>query len=94
MELSYIWSGILTAMLGALWFFIREKFEELQRISILINKTREEVARDYVTQTEVQRITDHIDQRFNRLEAKIDQLIQAGKWCQAAVRSNTISWLR
>jgi len=27
----------------------------------------------------VQRITDHIDQRFNRLEAKIDQLIQAGK---------------
>ena len=79
MELSYIWSGILTAMLGALWFFIREKFEEIQRISILINKTREEVARDYVTQAEVQRITDHIDQRFNRLEAKIDQLIQAGK---------------
>jgi hypothetical protein len=79
MELSYIWSGILTAMLGALWFFIREKFEELQRISILMNKKREEVARDYVTQTEVQRITDHIDQRFNRLEAKIDQLISAGK---------------
>ncbi len=43
------------------------------------NKTREEVARDYVTQAEVQRITDHIDQRFNRLEAKIDQLIQQAK---------------
>jgi len=24
----------------------------------------------------VQRITDHIDQRFNRLEAKIDELIR------------------
>jgi hypothetical protein len=42
----------------------------------LLNKTREEIARDYVTQSEVQRITDHIDQRFNKLEAKIDQLIQ------------------
>ena len=79
MELSYIWSAILSAAFAGLWFFIREKFEELQRISILVNKTREEVARDYVTQAEVQRITDHIDQRFNRLEAKIDQLIQAGK---------------
>ena len=79
MEISYIWSGILSAAFAGLWFFIREKFEELQRINILLNKTREEVARDYTTQAEVQRITDHIDQRFNRLEAKIDQLIQAGK---------------
>jgi hypothetical protein len=45
----------------------------------LLNKTREEIARDYVTQTEIQRITDHIDRQFNKLEAKIDQLIQAGK---------------
>ena len=55
---------------------MREKFEEISRLSILLNKTREEVARDYVTQAEVQRITDHIDQRFNRLEAKIDELIR------------------
>jgi len=34
-----------------------------------------EIARDYATNSEVQRITDHIDQRFNKLEAKIDQLI-------------------
>jgi hypothetical protein len=26
----------------------------------------------------VDRITNHIDQRFNKLEAKIDQLIQKG----------------
>jgi len=60
-------------------FLIKEKFAELNRISILLNKTREEIARDYVTQTEIQRITDHIDQRFNKLEAKIDQLLRAGK---------------
>jgi histidinol phosphatase-like enzyme len=58
---------------------MNEKFRELARISILLNKTREEVARDNVTQAEVDRITNHIDQRFNKLEAKIDQLLSAGK---------------
>jgi len=71
-----IWSTVLTLFIGLLVFVMREKFEEISRLSILINKTREEVARDYVTQAEVQRITDHIDQRFNRLEAKIDELIR------------------
>ena len=79
MELSTIWSLTLSAVLGGFWFFIREKFEDVKRIERLLNITREEIARDYATNAEVQRITDHIDQRFNRLEAKIDQLIQAGK---------------
>jgi hypothetical protein len=79
MDVNTIWSAILSAMLAGLWFFIREKFEDVKRVERLLNITREEIARDYTTNTEVQRITDHIDQRFNRLEAKIDQLIQAGK---------------
>ena len=79
MEFNTLWSLILSAVLGGFWFFIREKFEDVKRIERLLNITREEIARDYTTNAEVQRITDHIDQRFNRLEAKIDQLIQAGK---------------
>ena len=79
MDINTIWSAALSAVMGGLWFFIREKFVELQRLNILLNRTREEIARDYATNAEVQRITDHIDQRFNRLEAKIDQLIQVGK---------------
>jgi hypothetical protein len=79
MDINTIWSACLSALLGGLWFFIREKFEDVKRVERLLNITREEIARDYTTNTEVQRITDHIDQRFNRLEAKIDQLIQAGK---------------
>jgi len=79
MDFNSAWSAALTLVTGVLGFFLKEKFQELKRIDILLNKTREEIARDYTTQAEVQRITDHIDQRFNRLEAKIDQLIQAGK---------------
>ena len=76
LELNTVWSTILTIIIGLIGYMMNEKFRELSRISILLNKTREEVARDNVTQAEVERITDHIDQRFNRLEEKIDQLIR------------------
>ena len=78
-DINTIWSAGLSLVMGAVWFFVREKFDDVKRIERLVNITREEIARDYVTQNEVQRITDHIDQRFNKLEAKIDQLIQAGR---------------
>ena len=76
MDINTVWSGVLSLLTVIIGFMMREKFEELNRIGILLNKTREEMARDYTTQTEVQRITDHIDQRFNRLESKIDELIR------------------
>ena len=79
LDLNTLWSTILTILVGLIGYMMNEKFRELARISILLNKTREEVARDNVTQAEVDRITNHIDQRFNKLEAKIDQLLSAGK---------------
>ena len=86
MDANMIWSAILSIVLGVFGFLMREKLnqvkdvaEEIRRVERLLNITREEIARDYVTQAESQRITDHMDQRFNRLEAKIDQLIQAGR---------------
>ena len=79
MDMNAAWLAALTLTTTIIGFLLKEKFAELKRLDILLNKTREEMARDYTTQAEVQRITDHIDQRFNRLEAKIDQLIQAGK---------------
>ena len=79
LDINTIWTAALTLFTGLLTYVVKDKFDELQRLGILLNRTREEIARDYATNAEVQRITDHIDQRFNRLEAKIDQLIQAGR---------------
>jgi hypothetical protein len=78
LDLNTVWSAILSLVVGLFAYMMNEKFRELTRITILLNKTREEVARDNVTQAEIDRITNHIDQRFNKLEAKIDQLIQKG----------------
>jgi len=77
LDFNTAWSAILSLVIGLLGYMMNEKFRELARVTILLNKTREEVARDNVTQAEVDRITNHIDQRFNKLEAKIDQLIHA-----------------
>ena len=79
LDLSVVWSAILTLLISILGYVMNEKFRELARISILLNKTREEVARDNVTQAEIDRISSHIDQRFNKLEEKIEQLIRQGR---------------
>jgi len=74
-EIIMIWNIVITIVMAVVGFFMKEKFNEIQRLNILLNRTREEIARDSVTQAEVDKILDHIDQRFNKLEDKINQLI-------------------
>ena len=76
LNMMELWTGGLTIFMALIGYIMHEKFNELGRISILLNKTREEVARDNVTKAEVDRIMEHIDARFNKIESKIDQLIQ------------------
>ena len=76
MNVLELWTGGLTLFMALIGYIMHEKFNELKRIDILLNKTREEVARDNVTKAEVERIVEHMDARFNKLEDKIDQLIQ------------------
>lgn len=69
-----IWNVVLTAIVALLGFIVKEKFAELQRISILLNKTREEVARDHITRGEFRADMQELMQRFDRLERKIDAI--------------------
>jgi len=71
------WSGLLTIFISVLGYIVKEKFNKIKELDDKLNTTRVEVAREHITREEVTRITDHIDARFNRLEAKIDQLIQS-----------------
>ena len=61
-----IWNVLLTTFIGLLSWNLREKSAELQRIQILLNRTREEIARDNVTQAEIDKIVAHIDSRFDK----------------------------
>ncbi len=76
MELITIWNIVLTVLLAVLGYFANEKLRKLDAVEKLLNDTRVEVARDNVTNAEIDKIKDYFDQRFNRLDSKIDQLIQ------------------
>ena len=71
------WSALLTAFIAVIGFVANEKNTKLKELEQLLINTKLEVARDNVTQAEIDRIMQHIDQRFNKLESKIDQLIQS-----------------
>jgi hypothetical protein len=71
-----IWSALLTAFIGVIGFVANEKNTKLKDLEQLVINTKLEVARDNVTNAEIDKIKDYFDQRFNRLDSKIDQLIQ------------------
>jgi hypothetical protein len=55
-------------------FLLKGKFDEISRLGILLNKTREEVARDHVTRSEFRADMQQLLDRFDRIERKIDNL--------------------
>jgi hypothetical protein len=71
-----IWSALLTAFVGVVGFVANEKNTKLKDLEQMVINTKLEVARDNVTNAEIDKIKDYFDQRFNRLDSKIDQLIQ------------------
>ena len=78
-----LWNMALSVIVAVMGWVVKEKFAEIQRLGILLNRTREEVARDHITRAEVkadlQAIRDHFDDGFRRLEAKIDKLTEQSK---------------
>jgi hypothetical protein len=71
-----IWNVVLTAFLGILGFVLREKSEEISRLNILLNKTREEVAKEYVTKVDVHLDINRVLDRLDRMEGKLDDFIR------------------
>jgi len=72
----FIWNIALTAVLAFIGYVMKEKSDEVQRIGILLNKTREEVAREHITRGEVRADSQMLLDRLDRLEQKIDRLVE------------------
>ena len=69
-----IWNIALSAVVGLMGFLLKGKFDEIARLGILLNRTREEVARDHITRTEFRADMQQLLDRFDRLERKMDNL--------------------
>jgi hypothetical protein len=75
-----LWNIALSAIVAIMGMMLKGKFDELNRLSILLNRTREEIAREHITRAEVRqdldKIREHFDDGFRRLEAKLDAMAQ------------------
>jgi len=77
MEAGMIWNGILTFAFGLLGWVLRSYVEELKRVTILLNRTREEMAKEYVTKGEVHADINRVMNRLEALDAKLDRLLES-----------------
>ena len=73
---NVIWNIILSAGLGLLSWVLKDKSDELARVTILLNRTREEVAKEYVTKVEVHADINRVLDRLDRLDEKLDRLME------------------
>jgi tetrahydromethanopterin S-methyltransferase subunit G len=76
MDMGMLWNIVLTLLFGVVSWVLREKSNELQRITILLNRTREEVAKEYVTKVEVHADINRVMNRLEILDAKLDRLME------------------
>jgi glycogen debranching enzyme len=76
MEISSLWSVALTAALGFVAWWGKGQQDELSRLRTLLNRTREEMAKEYVTKTDSNQVLLQIMSKFDRLEEKIDRLME------------------
>ena len=71
-----VWNIVLTAAFAAMSWFAKTMWAEQQRLSILLNRTREEVAKEYVTKAEVHNDMNRVIDRLEALDAKLDRIME------------------
>lgn len=75
MDATLIWNLILTLGGGSFLYWARGMSSQISDVRRRLADTREEVAKTYVTKTEVQQDMKEILNRFDRMEEKFDRFI-------------------
>jgi hypothetical protein len=78
MELTpyLFWNIFITLVLAPIMYGIRTNAAEIKRQDILLNKTREEIATNYLLKADNKDIMKSVMERFDKLEEKIDKLME------------------
>jgi Tfp pilus assembly protein PilO len=75
MEMDAILNILFAVVISGLGWLIKSQKEELDRVRILLNRTREEMAKEYVTKNDSSQVLSQIMNKFDKLEEKIDKLM-------------------
>ena len=71
---NMIWNLFLTLVIAPVGLIVRNVMSEQKRIDILLNKTREEIARDYLTRDQIEKDFQRLFDTMNRMDEKLDRL--------------------
>ena len=71
-----LWNAALSLVSALILFWVKTSSDEMKRVQILLNRTREEIAKEYVTKSEVHNDINRILDRLDRLEQKIDDFMK------------------
>jgi len=71
-----LWNVIVTLVIVPLGYTLKSISTEQKRLDILVNKTREEIAKNYVTKEELSDDVDRIFETLCKLEQKLDRYFE------------------
>ena len=74
---TMLWNTILSFVSGLVLWLIKVQWDEIKRVQILLNRTREEMAKEYVTKAEVHADINRVLTRLDTLDAKIDSFLRS-----------------
>ena len=75
MELM-LWNVALSFVSALILMWIKATVDEMKRIQILLNRTREEIAKEYVTKADVHSDINRVLTRLDRLDEKLDAFMK------------------
>ena len=71
-----VWNILITLVFVPILNSIRVNTQELKRLEILVNKTREEIAKEYVTKLELRNYMGILMDRIDKICEKLDKLFE------------------
>ena len=75
MELM-LWNVALSFVSALILMWIKATVDEMKRIQILLNRTREEIAKEYITKNDVHSDINRVLVRLDRLDEKLDAFMK------------------
>ena len=76
MEMDAILNILFGVIIAGIGWWLKTQREDLDRLRILLNRTREAMAKEYVPKSDSSEVLSQIMNKFDRLEEKIDRLME------------------
>ena len=76
MEMGALLNMVFAAVISGIGWWIKSQHDEIKRVTILLNRTREEMAKEYVTKDEVRTDMSRVIARLEALDTKLDRLME------------------